>query len=239
MAIKRAGLAALGALTLSGAVSAQPTGIPTFDAAADLQRIEQIREAVDTTEAAMRIADTTRDNYEAITGVRNMDDVMRLALVREFVPRDYRSLYRCARYRNASCALDRALDILEEFEVEDRCARIEDDLRRQSCQERAAKGAIDHAVALDALDSINERNENIERLSARIRTTRDPAESAKLQARIETEALAIQNEALALQAARDAADSYDAILEQRDREIEELTWSSRRTPDVAPLDFGG
>lgn len=235
---RRALPAVLLASCLSLPARAVPPGIPTFDLGANVQRIEMITEAYKTAKAAMAMARTVDDHYRAISGVRNMDDVMRLRLVRQIIPSDYRQMYHCARRGDYLCVADKAAEIIEEYQVEDVCVDIGEVDRQRSCQERAIKGAIDYAVALDAMERIEERNESIEKLAARIPTTTDPKELAELQARISAESLAIQNDALALSAARDASESYEAILAQRDREIEARVWRSRATPVVEPA-FGG
>lgn len=179
-----------------------------------------------------------RDQYEALTGSRGLGEVMNNPLVLRYLPEEWQRVYRAVQLGGYGGLTGTAQEIYQANRVFDACERAPTDDERLSCEARAVKPAQDQGYALDAYALAEKRLEQIDGLMQIINTTEDPKGIAELQARIAIEQTSIANEATKLQLYQMAAAAEDGISEQRQREIDARTWSSRATTRVEPISFG-
>ena len=179
-----------------------------------------------------------RQQYESLTGSRNLGQIMNNPAVRRYLPEEWQDVYRDIRRGGYSGLSDAANIIYESNKVFDACTGLPDQDQRLSCEARAVKPAQDQGYALDAYELAEQRLDQIDSLMQAIDTTTDPKGIAELQARIAVEQTNLQNEAVKLQLYQMASAAEDRIAEQRQREIEARTWSNPGVIDIAPLSFG-
>ena len=230
------------AASLMSAAPIATAQIPTTDAAAiaaqgieHLETLDQWRTQYD--QMVEQITALERQ-LEALTGSRDLGEVMQNPLVRRYLPREWQEVYHRIRRGGYGGLTGRALEIAEANRVFDACAAVEDDDERLSCEARAVKPAQDQAYALDAYALAEERLAQIDGLMSLINSTEDPKGIAELQARIAVEQTNIDHEAVKLQLYAMAAEAEDRIAEQRQREIDAKLWSSDETTPLEPITFG-
>lgn len=173
------------ALAISTPAFAQ--GVPVVDKASILKMIETI-------ETMQRQYAMMVRQYEAVTGTRNLGDLMRNPVMRQHLPHDARVIYDASRrleYGGIYGATGAARKVLE-AEV---LAGPTDAQARQAQDRRRVVPAAEKAVAIEAYESMQRREAVIEALTDQINRTTDAKAIAELQARIATEQAHIANDA--------------------------------------------
>jgi type IV secretion system protein VirB5 len=238
---------------ISGTVHAQLTvSDPALTAATESGMLEnaaklseQLQQLQQQVSQAQQLLEQTKGQYQALTGSRNLGQIMDNPAFRDYLPPDWQGVYDSVRTGGYSGLSGSARSIATTNQVYDVCAQVgldPDPQRAQeavaACQASVASSAQDKAMALEAFDRAKARLAQIQDLMHAINQTKDPKAIAELQARIAAEQAAILNEQTKLQMFQLAAQAEKDLQAQREREIEARRWASRKgMGHVEPLTF--
>jgi len=226
---------------LIAACSTASAQIPVTDAASighDLAHFAEIYVKWRDQLAKMREQfEQLKETHEALTGVRNIGDVFDDPELRQYLPDDWRDVYREMKRNGYDGLVRKSLEIYNDNKVHDACAEFTIEQLRKSCEARAIKSAQDQAFASEAYDLAIQRSEQIRALQNEINATEDPKAIAELQARISIEQTNMANEQTKLDLHRMMTESETLLHRQRNREIHARAFASTRSVEVEPLAF--
>jgi len=175
--------------------------------------------------------------YKSLTGSRNLGQILNNPALRDYLPTEWQSVYDAVRRGGYNGLSGRGQTVYNDNKVFDMCANIKVSDDRKACEARAVKASQDKGFALDAFDAAKSRINQIDQLMQQINTTQDPKAIAELQGRIAAEQANIQNEQTKLQLYAMVAAAEEKVQQQRLREVQAKTWSSRKAMKVQPLNF--
>ncbi|MBS0225753.1 MAG: P-type DNA transfer protein VirB5 [Proteobacteria bacterium] len=179
-----------------------------------------------------------QQQYQSMTGSRGLGNILNDPQYAQYLPQEWRDVYDRVRQGGYKGLTGTAQAIRDANKLYDSCA-AKQGADQQVCQRQANKAAQDKAFASDAFDKAKARWEQIEGLVQQINGTTDPKAIAELQARIQGEQAALQNEHTKLQMFQMMAQAEDRLIEQQRREVNSKTWnSSGRGVSAQPLTFG-
>lgn len=181
--------------------------------------------------------DQMRQEYQSITGVRGLGDVLNNPALRDYLPDDWQGVYDSVKSGGYAGLSGRADQVYNDNKIYDTCVNHTDEQSRISCEAQAVKGAQDKAFALDAYDKAKERLGQIDALMQEINRTQDPKSIAELQGRIAAEQALIQNEQTKLQMYSMVASAEDRLLQQRQREINAKVLANRAYTKHQPFNL--
>jgi type IV secretion system protein VirB5 len=170
-------------------------GIPVYDGARAADFAQQFLRMQEQLETARQQLSEARRMYESVSGSRGFGQLMRNPQLREFLPQDMQSVYDATRgggYAGISGGI-------AEIEEQERFGGSIDDMQRHIAGRQHRAAATDKAVGLRGYAGAQQRLDQLEGLMDAIDQTDDPKAIAELQARINGEQAAIQNEATKLQ----------------------------------------
>lgn len=181
--------------------------------------------------------DQMKQEYQSITGVRGLGDVLNNPALRDYLPEDWQGVYDSVKSGGYAGLSGRAGQVYNDNKIYDICVNHTDAQSRISCEAQAVKGAQDKAFALDAYDKAKERLGQIDALMQEINRTRDPKSIAELQGRIAAEQALIQNEQTKLQMYSMVASAEDRLQQQRQREINAKVLANREYTKHQPFNL--
>jgi type IV secretion system protein VirB5 len=222
---------------------AYASGVPVIDAASIAQgqanQAESIAKALEQIDQLKSQLGQMKKQYSAITGSRSLGSLANNPVFRNYLPEDWKKVYDDIARGGYKGLTGEARKIRDASQVYDMCARLIE-AQRAHCEQNSARGAIEKAFALEAYDKATARWDQIALLMKAINGTTDPKAIGELQARIQTEQAALQNEQTKLDLYRMVADAEARIAEQKAIEREAKVWGSKgRGIDVEPVRFGG
>lgn len=231
------------ALSLVTPLKLYATGIPVVDAMAIAQdrvnQVERIAKAVEQINQLKGQIDQMKLQYKALTGTRNLGDIAQDPKLRDYLPSDWKSVYDGVARGGYRGLTGSARAIRDASVVFDSCARLSES-RKSLCERSSSKAAMDKAFALEAYDKAWSRWDQISQLMRSINQTTDPKSIAELQARINVEQAALQNEQTKLQMYQLIADAENRLIDQQRTEQNARTWgASGRGISARPVIFGG
>lgn len=181
--------------------------------------------------------DQMKQEYQSITGVRGLGDVLNNPALRDYLPDDWQGVYDSVKSGGYAGLSGRADQVYNDNKIFDICVNHTDGQSRISCEAQAVKGAQDKAFALDAYDKAKERLGQIDALMQEINRTQDPKSIAELQGRIAAEQALIQNEQTKLQMYSMVASAEDRLQQQRQREINAKILANRAYTKHQPFNL--
>lgn len=181
--------------------------------------------------------DQMKQEYQSITGVRGLGDVLNNPALRDYLPDDWQGVYDSVKSGGYAGLSGRADQVYNDNKIYDTCVNHTDEQSRISCEAQAVKGAQDKAFALDAYDTAKERLWQIDALMQEINRTQDPKSIAELQGRIAAEQALIQNEQTKLQMYSMVASAEDRLQQQRQREINAKVLANREYTKHQPFNL--
>lgn len=233
---------ALGLFALTTAACAQ---IPVTDVANITQNatahVEDIAKFVQQIEQLKLQVEQQKQQFDALTGSRNLGDIFNDQRFRQYLPQDWQKVYDSVKSGGYAGLTGTAKSIYDDNHIYDACSSFPDAGQKSVCEQRATKPALDQGMAEDAYQTATDRLNQIEQLTQQINATQDPKAIAELQGRIATEQASIQNEQTKLQLYQMVADAQDKIQEQRQRELN-VQAAARRgyvQPDPVRVSIGG
>lgn len=181
--------------------------------------------------------DQMKQEYQSITGVRGLGDVLNNPALRDYLPDDWQGVYDSVKSGGYAGLSGRAGQVYNDNKIYDTCVNHTNEQSRISCEAQAVKGAQDKAFALDAYDKAKERLGQIDALMQEINRTQDPKSIAELQGRISAEQALIQNEQTKLQMYSMVASAEDRLQQQRQREINAKVLANREYTKHQPFNL--
>ncbi|MGX9523614.1 P-type DNA transfer protein VirB5 [Alcaligenes nematophilus] len=181
--------------------------------------------------------DQMKLEYQSITGVRGLGDVLNNPALRDYLPDDWQGVYDSVKSGGYAGLSGRAGQVYNDNKIYDTCVNHTNEQSRISCEAQAVKGAQDKAFALDAYDKAKERLGQIDALMQEINRTQDPKSIAELQGRIAAEQALIQNEQTKLQMYSMVASAEDRLQQQRQLEINAKVLANREYTKHQPFNL--
>ena len=214
---------------LSSPNTASASGIPVIDAAnmtqSMMNHIEDVAKFVEQIEQLKAQLTQMQQQYQALTGSRNLGEILNNPVFKNYLPEDWQSVYQQVQNGGYSGLTGTAAAIRDANRLFDTCA-AKQGADKTLCERSAAKAAQDKAFAVDAFDKAKDRLSQIEALMRQINATNDPKSIAELQARITGELGAIQNEQVKMNLYAMAAEAEDRLIQQQRRERNAKTWNA-------------
>lgn len=181
--------------------------------------------------------DQMKQEYQSITGVRGLGDVLNNPALRDYLPDGWQGVYDSVKSGGYAGLSGRAGQVYNDNKIYDTCVNHTNEQSRISCEAQAVKGAQDKAFALDAYDKAKERLGQIDALMQEINRTQDPKSIAELQGRIAAEQALIQNEQTKLQMYSMVASAEDRLQQQRQLEINAKVLANREYNKHQPFNL--
>lgn len=182
--------------------SSAHAGIPVIDGANLAQSIQQVlawaqqyQQMAEQIQQAQQQLQQLETTYQSMTGSRGLGSLLNNPGLPQYLPDEWKTVYQSASgggYSGISGALSQ---ILADEQLVGSVAAIEQQIMQRSRE----AAATDKAIGLRAYDGAKARLTQIEVLMGQINGTSDPKAIAELQARIQAEQAAINNEATKLQ----------------------------------------
>ncbi|BBE10244.1 Conjugal transfer protein [Mycoavidus cysteinexigens] len=172
---------------------ARANGMPVIDVVAAAHAIEQISRMAEQIKATHDQLQQARQQYEAITGQRGLGSLFYRADLGRTLPPNWRTVYDAA--QNGNYGISGSIqEILKQEQTHSSIQTAQRDLELR----RRQIAATDKAIGLKAYEGAQQRLDQIEALMKKISATEDPKALDELQARINIEQAAIQNETVKL-----------------------------------------
>ncbi|MEJ2791000.1 MULTISPECIES: P-type DNA transfer protein VirB5 [unclassified Pseudoxanthomonas] len=228
-------------LAIAYAGDATASGVPVIDTASIAQgqanQAESIAKAIEQIDQLKGQLAQMKRQYSAVTGSRALGEIANDPSFKQYLPEQWKKVYDQVANGGYKGLSGHARAIREGSSLYDACSRHRE-AEKALCERAAAKGAIDKAFALDAYDKAASRWDQIAALMKSINRTTDPKAIAELQARIQTEQAALQNEQTKLDLYRLVADAESKLIEQQIVERNARVWNSKgRGIQVEPMKF--
>jgi type IV secretion system protein VirB5 len=218
------------ALSVAGIGSASATGIPVIDVA---------KIANDTQNQVVNLGkyDQMKQQYDSLTGSRGLGEIAQNPQLREYLPSNWQSVYDGVAKGGYKGLTGAGKAIADANHLFDPCAKLTG-ADKTVCERSGAKAAQDKAFSLGAFDKAKQRWDQIAQLMGQINSTTDPKSIAELQARINTEQAAIQNEQTKMQMYAMVSAAEDRLIEQQKRELTAKDAARRGYVTPLPVNFG-
>lgn len=175
--------------------------------------------------------DQMKQQYDSLTGSRGLGGIMNDPSYADYLPSEWQDVYKRVQDGGYQGLTGSAQAIRDANKVFDSCA-TKTGVDKQVCERSVVKASQDKAFASGAFDKAKDRWDQIQGLMEQINGTDDPKAIAELQARINSEQAALQNEQTKLQMYQMIAAAEDRLIEQQQREAN--TKSLARRGYVAP-----
>lgn len=233
---------AFGIATMAGGISpTSAAGIPVIDVAKiandSMNQAANIAKYIEMINQYKSQIDQMKQQYDSLTGSRGLGMIMNSPEFRSYIPAEWQEVYYKISNDGYQGLSGSAQAILDANKLLTACD-THTNANKLLCQRQVAKAAQDKAWAMEAFDKATERWDQIQALMGQINGTTDPKAIAELQARINAEQAAIQNEQTKLQMFQMLAQVEDRLIEQKQREINSRDLARRGYVRPAAVDFG-
>jgi type IV secretion system protein VirB5 len=229
------------ALSVAGIGSASATGIPVIDVAKianDTQnQVVNLGKYVQMIQQYKAQIDQMKQQYDSLTGSRGLGEIAQNPQLREYLPSNWQSVYDGVAKGGYKGLTGAGKAIADANHLFDPCAKLTG-ADKTVCERSGAKAAQDKAFSLGAFDKAKQRWDQIAQLMGQINSTTDPKSIAELQARINTEQAAIQNEQTKMQMYAMVSAAEDRLIEQQKRELTAKDAARRGYVTPLPVNFG-
>ena len=192
-------------------------GIPVIDVAALTEAIQQ---TVAWGQQYGQMTQQMVQQYNSITGVRNLGDVLNNPMLQQSVPGGAQIMTAYSSInRNGFSGLSTAAQALRSATAIYNCEG-KAGLALQLCQASSVTNSHNQANYQTALDLMTQRTSQIQSLQSSINSTSDPKAIAELTARITSEVAQVNNDANRINLMRSLAETQDRQVRQQMRERE-------------------
>ena len=193
--------------------SALASGIPTVDAAAIAQMVQQLTQMQQMYSNMVQQYNTAVNTLQNFTGTRGLGLVDYNLNLRSLIPTSARS--RLNGIMNGTSSLSSlGRDIFNRLKLGDACSNLDGEVK-QNCLKAREFEAEQQAVLEEAANTANQRLQNIESLMSRINTATDAKSIADLSARIQAEQVALQSSQLAAQFQQTQMNKQNELVRQQ------------------------
>jgi type IV secretion system protein VirB5 len=204
-------------LLIAGA-QAQAQGIPVIDSSNLAQAIAQLQAWAKQYEQMRQNISVLEQQYNSISGIRNMGDLINNQTIRHYLPDDANTLLSDSPASSLSSSINFLRDAAKIVGIEDT------KINKDSITGKALTGVQDlnamiQAAAAASYDRASKRFEELQILLDKVNESPDQKDILDLQARIASEQTMLQNENAKLQSLSLIADNRRATLQQQSHEI--------------------
>ena len=205
---------------LCSGTSALASGIPTVDAAAIAQMVQQLTQMQQMYSNMVQQYNTAVNTLQNFTGTRG-----------SLIPTSARS--RLNGIMNGTSSLSSlGRDIFNRLKLGDACSNLDGEVK-QNCLKAREFEAEQQAVLEEAANTANQRLQNIESLMSRINTATDAKSIADLSARIQAEQVALQSSQLAAQFQQAQMNKQNELVRQQaEREAHQKMFPRMTQADI-------
>jgi type IV secretion system protein VirB5 len=221
--------------------AAQASGVPTIDIAGLTQ--DQVNQAANIAKYIEMIEmykvqiQQMKQQYESLSGIRGLGSLLNDPQYASYLPSDWKKVYNGVQNGKYAGLSGTAAAIRDATKLLDVCEDLQETKAKQLCQQKADKAASDQGFASDAYDKATARWDQIQGLIEQINSTTDAKAIAELQARINGETAAIQNEATKMQMYAMMSAAQDKILEQQQREATVKAFRESKYIELKPVEY--
>lgn len=181
--------------------------------------------------------DQLQRTYTAITGTRNLGDVLNNPLLRNYIPADWRDVYGSIKDGGYAGLTGTGKAIRDSNKVFDICAGMNDPTAKKACERQTVKAAQDAAFTAEAYDKTKDRLKQIEDLMRMVNTTSDQKGALEAIARLQAEQAMIQNETTRIQLYKMLAETEEKLIAQQQKEISHQQMKKTGFVDLKPVDL--
>lgn len=233
---------AFGIATMAGGISpSSAAGIPVIDVAKiandTMNQAANIAKYIEMINQYKSQIDQMKQQYDSLTGSRGLGLIMNNPELRSYIPAEWQEVYYKISNDGYQGLSGTAQAILDANNLLNAC-NTQANADKLLCERQLAKAAQDKAWALDAFDKASQRWDQIQALMGQINSTTDPKAIAELQARINAEQAAIQNEQTKLQMFQMLAQVEEKLIEEQQLAQSREELSRRGWVKVQPIKPG-
>ena len=181
--------------------------------------------------------DQLQQTYTAMTGTRNLGDVLNNPLLRNYIPAGWKDVYSSIKDGGYAGLTGAGKAIRDSNKVFDICAGIADPTARKACERQTVKAAQDAAFTTEAYDKTKDRLKQIEDLMRMVNTTTDQKGALEAIARLQAEQAMIQNEMTRIQLYKMLAETEEKLIAQQQKEIAHQQMKKTGFVDLKPVDL--
>lgn len=217
--------ATLAAVLFSNAMApANASGIPVVDAASIADRaikhVETLAKYVEQIAVLRDQLESQKRQLEALTGTRNLGDILNNPAIRDALPADARDILRAS-----NGGLGGISDAVERIEREERLTgNYEQD--KKNLDARAEKIAVrSQAMMEQTQKAMTARVKQVDQLQAKINQAQDPKAIADLQARLLVEQANIQADQTRADMLTRQIEAEQALMEQQAEKLADSSFS--------------
>lgn len=222
----RAGLAAVlaGAVLTNALSPVHASGIPVVDGASIADRaikhVETLAKYAEQIAVLRDQLESQRRQLEALTGTRNLGDILNNPAIRDALPADAREILRAS-----NGGLGGIVDAVKRIEREERLTgNYEQD--KKNLDARAENLAVrSQAMMEQAQKAMSARVKQVDQLQAQINQTQDPKAIADLQARLLVEQANIQADQTRADMLTRQIEAEQALMEQQAEKLADSSFS--------------
>ncbi|OPY63616.1 MAG: Type IV secretion system protein virB5 precursor [Syntrophorhabdaceae bacterium PtaU1.Bin034] len=216
-------------------------GVPVFDGANLGQQItnsiQQIAKMVEQINQMKMQYEQLQQTYNAMTGARNLGDILNNPLLSSYLPSDWRYVYSSINSGGYAGLTGTARAIRDANRIFDVCTGISDSTAKRACEREAANAAQHAAFSSEAYDKTATRLQQIKELMARLNSTTDQKAALEMIGRLSAEQAMIQNEATRLQLYDMLIENEQRLIAQQQKEIGIREMKRHGGVKMAPLDL--
>ncbi len=201
-------------------------GIPVFDGANVAQAIAQVQQAITQLEEMYRHYQMLTSQFnklkagvEAISGARNLGDVLANPLLMDYIPASAREIVGGLQ-QGGFGALNAAAKGLRQASMVYNCAEVKEAAQRTACEADLARPYQYLAFYDDAMSRAGKRTDQIKSLMQRAGSSSDSKEIAEISARIGAENALLSHEISQINLMVARADAEQRVAESRAREAQ-------------------
>lgn len=187
-------------------------GIPVIDAANLAQALIQVQSWAQQYEQMAQEYAQLEMQYKAISGARNLGDIINNPALENVVPSDITNVYRAIQ-QGGVAGLSSAARALRDSQAVYNCLD-KPEASIASCQAYLSNNAQKQANAELGLDQLSQRWQQIQSLMSQINQTTDPKGIAELQARLQVEQASVANDQSRITLMNTLADAQAKAAEQ-------------------------
>jgi type IV secretion system protein VirB5 len=206
-------------------------GIPVFDAQNVAQAIAQVIQLEQQVQQEVQI-------YQSTVGTRGFGALLGNPVVANSLPSNWQSVYTAVQNGGYAGLTGRAQALRSASEIYN-CAD-QSGIDQQVCQRALNKPFQDKAFGMQAYQTELQELSQIQSLMQQIDVTQDPKGVAELQARVQSETTAVDNEMTKMQLFRMLAETEDRLVAEQQSELvlSRAGNTTRLQDQMVPASFG-
>jgi len=222
---------ALGGILLAVSCGTTQAQVPVHDVQSTARQVafhlEALAKYVDQIALLKQQLDSAQAQLQAITGSRNLGDILNNPAIRRSIPPDLRDVY--SRLGSSVNSLNGSVERI--MGEESFASSVDFSVNQQSLQSRIERmGATAKAVALQANEGLQLRLDQLDALQAEINKTEDPKAISELQARIQIELGNIQVDQARLQVVQQMNEAEKMLVQEQGRQQFQRLFSTDSIP---------